>query len=117
MKNSVRRGLFHPDDIKTLGLTASPGPLSAPLPELQGKPSRQSTNLLSAPANGSFGPSAATGLGSHSRSASLASAIGTGGSFGRAEARKLQNQAEFGKYAEADDEDYEDVFGKVNGTG
>ena len=43
--------------------------------------------------------------------------MGNGGSFGRVEAKKLQNQAEFGKYTEDDDEDYEDVFGKPNGTG
>lgn len=41
---------------------------------------------------------------------------GSGGSVGRAEARRIQNVAEFGKYAEDDDEDYEDVFGKPNGT-
>ena len=40
------------------------------------------------------------------------------GSFGRSEARRLHSQPEFGKYAEDDDEDYDDVFGKpANGTG
>jgi len=58
----------------------------------------------------SFGPASAS---AHSRSASLA---GTNGSFGRAEARRTQSQAEFEKYTEEDDEDYEDVFGKLNGT-
>ncbi|TFK39077.1 hypothetical protein BDQ12DRAFT_630265 [Crucibulum laeve] len=99
MKNSVRRGLFHPDDIKTVGLSASPAPLSAPLPGLNRKPSRPSLS-----------PIQSSMAGTHSRSSSLA-----GGSFGKAEARKLQNQAEFGKYTEDDDEDYEDVFGKPNG--
>jgi hypothetical protein len=42
--------------------------------------------------------------------------VGIGGSVGRAEARRVLNEAEFGKYAEEDDEDYEDVFGKPNGT-
>ena len=37
--------------------------------------------------------------------------------MGRAEARLLKSQSEFGKYTEEDDEDYEDVFGKVNNTG
>jgi hypothetical protein len=114
MKNSVRRGLFHPDDIKTVGLTAAPAPLSAPLPELQRKSSQQNVNLSSAPAATAFNPSPTGSFGSHTRSTSLA---GSGGSFGRAEARRLQSQAEFGKYAENDDEDYEDVFGKVNGAG
>lgn len=49
-------------------------------------------------------------------SAPIAQGNGTGGSFGRAEAKKAQNQAEFGKYAEDDEEDYEDVFGKLNAT-
>jgi hypothetical protein len=38
-------------------------------------------------------------------------------SVGHAEARQAHGQAEFGKYTEEDDEDYEDVFGKPNGTG
>lgn len=51
------------------------------------------------------------------RSGSLASAPGAGtGSFGRSEAKKAQNQAEFGKYTEDEEEDYEDVFGKPNAT-
>ncbi|KDR82414.1 hypothetical protein GALMADRAFT_220413 [Galerina marginata CBS 339.88] len=110
MKNSVRRGLFHPDDIKTIGLTAAagPAPLSAPLPSLSRKPSRPSINPL-----GSLGPTS----GSHTRSGSLVSApLGSSGSFGRDEAKKLQNQAEFGKYTEDDEEDYEDVFGKPNAS-
>jgi len=111
MKTSVRRGLFHPDDIKTIGIMASvgPGPSSAPLPSLSRKPSRASISPL-----GSFGPASGS---QHIRSGSLASAPGTGtGSFGRSEAKKAQNQAEFGKYTEDEEEDYEDVFGKPNAT-
>ena len=108
MKNSVRRGLFHPDDIKTVGLSASPGPFSAPLPTLSRRSHLNSSPTPMAPP--SFGPASAS---VHSRSASLA---GTNGSFGRAEARRTQSQAEFEKYTEEDDEDYEDVFGKLNGT-
>ncbi|KAG6914866.1 hypothetical protein DXG01_014841 [Tephrocybe rancida] len=116
MKNSVRRGLFHPDDIKTVGLAPNvPGPLSAPLPSLVRKASRPNLNPITAPAGPSFGPSSAVSQGSHSRSSSFATAATSGGSFGRAEARKAQNQT-FGKYAEEDDEDYEDVFGKPNGS-
>lgn len=112
IKNSVRRGLFHPDDIKTIGLAnPPPGPLSAPLPTLSRKSSRSTLSPLGLPSPSTLGPSS-----THSRSASLATPVGNGGSFGRAEAKKLQNQAEFGKYAEDDDEDYEDVFGKPNGT-
>lgn len=114
MKNSTKRGLFHPDDIKTIGLSSisstAPGPLSAPLPTLHRKASRPTISPL-----GSFGPVS----GSHAKSGgSLASApLGNAGSFGRSEAKKAQNQAEFGKYAEDDDDDdYEDVFGKPNAT-
>ena len=109
MKNNVRRGLFHPDDIKIIGLSSiAPGPLSAPLPSLSRKSSRPSISPL-----GSLGPSFSH---SHSRSGSLAAPLGSAGSFGHAEAKKLQNQTEFGKYTEDDEEDYEDVFGKPNAT-
>lgn len=57
----------------------------------------------------------------HSRSSSFAGTPNgaLGGSVGRSEAGRLQSEADlaFGKYAESDDEDYEDVFGKHNGTG
>ena len=36
--------------------------------------------------------------------------------MGRSDTRVLQAQTEFDKYAEDDEEDYEDVFGKLNGT-
>lgn len=119
MKNSVRRGLFHPDDIKTLGLASTgPGPLSAPLPKLARTSSRPALSPITAPAAASFGPASATSPHiNQPRSASLAGPLGSGGSFGRAEARRLHNQTEFGKYTEDDEEDYEDVFGKLNGTG
>jgi len=39
-----------------------------------------------------------------------------GGSLGKAEAQKLQYASEFHKYAEDDNEDYDDVFGKANGS-
>lgn len=115
MKNSVRRGLFHPDDIKTFGLApTAQGPLSAPLPGLTQRSSRPSVSpLAQIPIN--FGPSSTVHHGSHSRSSSLVPTP-TSGSFGRAEARRIQNQS-FGKYTEEDDEDYEDVFGgKINGS-
>jgi serine/threonine protein kinase len=112
MKNSVRRGLFHPDDIKTLGIAPnSPGPMSAPLPGLSRKPSRPSLS----PA-GPNGPPPGS-LRSHSRSSSfVGSGSSNSGSFGRSEAKRVGSSHEFDKYAEGDDEDYDDVFGKVNGT-
>lgn len=119
MKNSVQRGLFHPDDIKTLGLNTSissssvgPGPMSAPLPGLTRKSSKSSLSSLS-PLN-SLGPASggqfSAGASNHPRTGSFA------GSAGRADAKNFLSQVEFDKYAEDDDEDYEDVFGKVNTT-
>ncbi|KAJ6602259.1 hypothetical protein B0H10DRAFT_2178892 [Mycena sp. CBHHK59/15] len=140
MKNSFRQGLFHPDDIKTFGLgRAPPGPLSAPIlsnlfsrSTSDPKPARSPLNPLvaAAPQNGpasasasnlntsgKVSPAASLRRLSHSRSSSFAgTGIGLGGSVGRAEARRALNEAEFGKYAEDDDEDYEDVFGKPNGS-
>lgn len=113
MKNSVRRGLFHPDDIKTLGIAPnSPGPMSAPLPSLSRKPSRPSLS----PSAGSNGPPPGS-MRSHSRSSSfVGSGSSSSGSFGRSEARRVASSHEFHKYAEEDEEDYDDVFGKVNGA-
>lgn len=114
MRNSLRRGLFHPDDIKTIGLQPpSPGPMTAPLPSLGHRRSRPSLSPIAPSAPGALGgPS--TGR-SHSRSSSF---VGPStGSFGRSESRRFPSQPEFGKYAEEDDEDYDDVFGKANGTG
>lgn len=107
MKNSFRKGLFHPDDIRTVGLMPpSPGPKTAPLPGLSHKASRPSLNPL--PPSGSSTP----GRG-HQRSSSFVN----GGSAGRAEARRLHSQPEFGKYTEYDeDEDYEDIFDKAHGA-
>ncbi|KAH7920294.1 hypothetical protein BV22DRAFT_1198990 [Leucogyrophana mollusca] len=107
LKNSVRRGLFHPDDIKVFGLTpSSPGPMSAPLPSLSRKPSRPSLS----PISGVPGPTMGS-VRSHSRTSSFVGSNGSG-SFGRSDARRITSQSEIDKYAEEDDEDYDDVFGK-----
>ena len=105
MKNSVRRGLFHPNDIKTIGLQPpSPGPMTAPLPGLTHRRSRPSLSIISSgPASG---PASAR---AHSRSSSF---VGND-SFGREQARRLQSDLD--KYADDDEEDYEDVFGKAGG--
>ncbi|KAI0351403.1 kinase-like protein [Trametes cingulata] len=110
MKNSFRRGLFHPNDIKTVGLgPPSPGPMTAPLPDLTHRRSRPSLSPIVSPGPVTSGPSSAR---AHSRSSSFVGA--NSDSFGRAQAQRLQS--DFDKYAEDDDEDYEDVFGKANGT-
>jgi len=110
MKNTSRRGLFHPDDIKTLGLApSSPNPRTAPLPELTRKPSKPSLSPMLS--SSGFGGSVAHRT--HVRSSSFATS--GSGSFGRSEVHKMY-QSEFGKYKEGDDEDYDDVFGKPNGA-
>lgn len=109
----MRRGLFHPDDIKTIGLASvGSGPMSAPLPSLSRKTSRPSISprgtLGSSSGSGVVTPVSSTSSGHH-RSKSFAN-----GSLGKSEFQK--QQTEFGKYAEDDEEDYEDVFGKPNVT-
>lgn len=117
LKNS-RRGLFHPDDIKTIGLSVtSTGPKSAPLPALSRKSSRPSISphgtLAQTSGAGALthvsstsNPASAPG---HTRSGSFAS-----NSYGIAEFKK--QRAEFGKYTEDDEEDYDDVFAKPSNT-
>lgn len=117
MKNSVRRGLFHPDDIKILGLSGAPGPMSAPLPGLSRQVSRTSLSPIGPVGGPSVGPAAARAP--HPRSSSFVvppPASGGSGSFGRSEAKRVNSQSEFEKYTEDDDDDYEDVFGKPNGS-
>jgi hypothetical protein len=116
MKTSVRRGLFHPNDIKTVGLTpSSPGAKSAPLPDVNGL---GHARALSHPLN-AVNPLSATPFTvssrtrSHSRSPSFAGS--SSGSIGKSDARRVATK-EFNKYAEDDDEDYDDVFGKPNGS-
>lgn len=112
LKTSSRRGLFHPDDIKTVGFTPpSPGPKTAPLPQLSHRSSRPSLNPTLSP-----GPS--SGLSSprlHARSSSFAGS--NGGPSPREESKRVYSQPEFIKYTENEEEDYDDVFGKASGTG
>ncbi|KAH9950642.1 kinase-like protein [Amylocystis lapponica] len=114
LRNSFRRGLFHPDDIKTFGLSSSsPGPKTAPLPDLSHRRSRPSLNAIPPPSTPTA-PNGPVSAQPHARSASYVGS--SSGSFGRSQARRIPSQHVFGKYAEDDDEDYDDVFGKANGT-
>src|ERR1700722_16946861 len=114
VKNSVRRGLFHPDDIKTLDLSSSApssGPLSAPPhANLSRPPSSPSLSSLS------ISSGSGSARSTHSRSSAFGKSFTNGGSFGKADSKRLSTQ-EFGKYTESNEEDYEDVFGKPNGAG
>jgi hypothetical protein len=136
MKNSVRRGLFHPDDIKTMGLVhTSPGPMTAPLPDVSSPslPFAAPPSLSSAPSSSSASSMGVVGGGRparpsmrHGRSPSFAGSS-TGDSFDRTEIRRMTSEGGvvasggsgggFDKYAETDDDDYDDVFGKANGGG
>lgn len=72
--------------------------MTAPLPDVK----QQSLSPLVQPIQLPSRPKSAR---SHSRSSSSA------GSFGRSEARRVSSKsAEFNKYTETDDEDYDDVF-------
>ena len=102
LKNGSKRGLFHPKDIQTIGLGASPpAPRTAPLLDATptSRPSPISRTLS--------GPKPQL----HSRSSSFT------GSMGRAEALRVVQSQEFDKYAEEDDEDYDDLFGKSTEPG
>ena len=91
--------------------------MSAPLPDQSRKPPRPSLSpIILASSGPSQGPHSAS-FQSHSRSPSVVGPLGSAASLGRAEARRIHSHAEFGKYTEKDDEDYEDVFGKPNGSG
>lgn len=92
----MRKGLFHPNDIKTVGLgKIDPSPSTAPLPQDQSRGMRPSPVASS----------------SHSRASSVS------GSFGRSDAIHALSSSDFGRYTEGEDEDYEDVFAKPNGPG
>lgn len=106
LKSGSRPGLFHPKDITTLGLSSvPPAPNTAPLPlaDTTTKSPKLSSSPLSRIPSGQQR--------SHSRSPSFA------GSLGRAEGVRAALNQEIDKYAEEDDDDYEDLFGKLNGHG
>lgn len=96
LKNSLKKGLFHPNDLKTIGLGSiesspySPSPLNI-------------SKRTSPPTKHTM---------SHSRASSLS------GSIGRSDARRtLSGSSDLERYTENEDEDYEDVFVKPSGSG
>lgn len=106
LKSGSRPGLFHPKDITTLGLSSvPPAPNTAPLlpSETTSKSPKFESATLSRIPSGSKRSS--------SRSSSFA------GSLGRVEAARVALNQEIDKYAEEDDEDYDDIFGKPNSHG
>ncbi|KZV90279.1 hypothetical protein EXIGLDRAFT_837889 [Exidia glandulosa HHB12029] len=145
---NTRRGLFHPDDIKTVGLSASPGPQTAPLPRTQSpdaflpdfpSPGKRASPLprtasplpprsaTATPTTFSKRPNLGHGRSSSSSVVPLAGAS----SLGRADGRRLSSgnynglstpltspsEVALQQYTEdEDDEDYDDVFAKVNGS-
>lgn len=118
MKNAVKRGLFHPSDIKTVGLgNISPSPSTAPLPILGPRrmPSKPSSSPVTTQSPLPPGISARSisqpYIHNHTRTSS---STNRDGSLGRAGAES--RMSDFDKYAEDDDEDYDDIFGKANGN-
>ncbi|KAG8969493.1 hypothetical protein FRC03_002354, partial [Tulasnella sp. 419] len=125
LKNSTRKGLFHPDDIKIIGLNGSGSngvpssappvmksngtTTAAPQPVMPKTLRRTSSSRL-------FSPLPSPSLGStplppvHTRSASS-----TGSAGGRGDARSQQSASELGRYTEDEDEDYDDIFVKPSG--
>lgn len=106
-RNSIKKSLYHPDDIKTVGLAqprSQSGPVLYPKPS---SPTRTPSGSLAArPRSARPGVSPITPtIGAHTRSLSLGS-----GSLGRVEAQRIYAQAELERYVEDEDEDYEDVF-------
>ncbi|KAG1785783.1 uncharacterized protein HD556DRAFT_91529 [Suillus plorans] len=92
--HSVRRGLFHPDDTKVLGiLSGSPGlTISAALPSLSWKAPHLHGSTTHKFDTITF-PSSFVGSGS-----------GVFGYLGRGEAKRATSHAELGKYAKDDDD-------------
>jgi hypothetical protein len=106
-KSTKKKGLYHPNDIKTVGLgSTSPVPLSSPLPTLsrQGSLSRARRPGIS-PLTPPMGPTRSL---SHSRSSSMLV-----GSMGRMDSKRSLSRAELQRYTEnEDEEDYDELFGK-----
>lgn len=139
MKTSVRRGLIFPSDIHTVGITGypfqtSPGPKTAPLPSFSPLPSppntllhrkssfqvtsgSQRTHSLTPPST--HGRSSSfTGLGVSTGSTGSGGSGGGSGSFGKSEGKRtIASVSELGRYTEDEDEDYDDVFGRIGASG
>lgn len=103
-RNLVKRTLYHPDDIKNVGLNQfQPSSVPFTLPRDMPSPMAPAT---SRPTSTRSGLSSVTPPGAHLRTRSLGS-----GSLGRVEAQRLHAQTELGRYVEdEDDEDYDDMF-------
>ncbi|PCH40431.1 kinase-like protein [Wolfiporia cocos MD-104 SS10] len=112
-RNAIHRGLFHPNDIKNFGIRLQPpGSSSAPPTGLSHRRSRPTLSPI-APSRAAM-PAEPSPARAHSRSSSSLGPASK--SFGQIESRHNPSQPEFGKYAEDDEEDYDDIFGKVNGA-
>ncbi|KAG9000575.1 hypothetical protein FRB90_011783 [Tulasnella sp. 427] len=116
-RSQNRQGLFHPDDIKRIGLSglgesssSKPLTLSTSPPSINGSlriASSGSRSPLSPLPSPSILP---TPLPRHQRSSS------TSGSVGRAEAKRQLTVDKLDQYTEDDDEDYDDIFAKPSGA-
>jgi hypothetical protein len=105
-----------PADIKTVGLSSSPistSPVAQRLSPLSPMPRRSSHSDL---------PSLSPSMGSRRSPLSKLpitppSTISRSSTTSETTLQKIQSQAELERYIENEDEDYEDVFGKVPASG
>ena len=117
-KNAAKASLYHPDDIKFVGLAQSrsrSGPGGFVLGSSSGSPTSTPSGSLASrprPVRPGLSPVGAASSGGHSRSLSLGS-----GSVGAAEAQRLLAQSELGRYVEDEEDDYEDIFAASTDSG
>jgi hypothetical protein len=86
-------------------------PLPSPNASLSRPPSSPSLSTLS------ISSGSRSARSTYSRLSAFSKSLTNGGSFGKSDAKRLSNSHKFGKYTESNEEDYEDVFGKLNSTG
>jgi hypothetical protein len=115
MKNATKKGILHPSDIKTVGISSTN---SSPTLTPTSLPSGGSLRLARRPSGPSpiAAPTTSAHPGrslSHSRSSSL---LNKSGSFGRSDFKRSYSQTELERYTEPEDEDYDEIFGKPNGS-
>ncbi|KAG8817392.1 hypothetical protein FRC17_011250 [Serendipita sp. 399] len=113
LKAGPRRGPFFPSEIKTTGLTAagpggSPGPKTAPI-----LPRRSSHPDLPSP---TFPLTSSSSMSRFNGPITPPSSISRA-SISETNLKKIRSHSELKRYTEEEEEDYDDVFGKVPASG
>ncbi len=122
-QSSHRKGLFHPDDIKTLGLNGMNGPSTAPskirsasATEPPAPTVRTIARTSSAGSRPPYSPLQSPSILSPSTNSNHQRSMSHTGSVGRAAMQRQKSSSELDRYTESDEEDYDDVFAKANET-